>query len=133
MDQEIGHLQKGAALGQFLDRVTTVAKNALLAVDVGDGASAAGRVEKGWIVADYPRTGPVRRDLLEFGGRDRAIPYGNFVAAAGAVIDDGERLFGHLASPSLVGKERRVAHQDPLAEDEGHEHEGHAGGGNQGR
>src|SRR5436309_12881996 len=112
MDKEIGQLKNGTALGQFLDRVPTVAENALLAIDVGDGASAAGRVEKGWIVADYPRTGPVRRDLLEFGGRDRAIPYGNFVAAAGAVIDDGERLFGDLASPRLVGEERRVAQQD---------------------
>src|SRR5436309_16100309 len=104
MDQEIGHLQKGAALGQFLDRVATVAENALLAIDVGDGASAAGRVEKGWIVADYSRTGPVRGDLLEFGGRDRAVPYGNFVAAAGAVIDHGERLFGPLGPRGLGGQ-----------------------------
>src|SRR5439155_17133292 len=95
MDQEIGHLQKGAPHGQFLDRVTPVGENATLAIDVGDGASAAGRVEKGWIVADYPGAGAVGRDLLEVGGRDRAIPNGNFVVAAGAVIDDGKRLLGH--------------------------------------
>src|SRR5947207_10616633 len=109
MDQEIGDLEKGAPLGQFLDGVTPVAKNATVAIDVGDGASAAGRVEKSWIVAEHAGAGPVRCDLLEFGGRDRAVPNGDLVAAAGAVIDDGKRLFGHLAPPSLVGPGSRSA------------------------
>ena len=88
MDQEIGHLEKAAFIGQLFDGITPVAENAALAIDVSDGTATAGRVEEGGIVAHHPGAGPVRRDLLEFGGRDRAVPNGNLVAAAGAIIDD---------------------------------------------
>src|SRR5438105_2029382 len=108
VDQEISHLQETASLRQFLDWVTPVAQNAALAIDVGDGAAAAGGVEECWVVAHHAGPGPVRRDLLEFGGRDRAVPNGNLVAAAGAIIDDGKRLLRHWLPPefSRAGERR---------------------------
>src|SRR2546428_13464865 len=95
MDQEIGRLEKAASIGQLLDGITPVAENATLAIDIGDGTATAGRVEEGGIVAHHSGAGPVRRDLLELGGRDRTIPNGNLVAAAVSVIGDGKRLVGH--------------------------------------
>src|SRR5579875_2871675 len=44
LDDEVGHLEVVALLGQLLDRVAAVAEDAALAVDVGDGALARGRV-----------------------------------------------------------------------------------------
>src|SRR5207237_7862948 len=89
VDQEISHLQETASLRQFLDWVTPVAQNAALAIDVGDGAAAAGGVEECWVVAHHAGPGPVRRDLPAFGVRARAVPNADLVSAPGALLAHG--------------------------------------------
>src|SRR5437879_644657 len=95
MYQEIGDLEEATALGQLLDGIAAVAENAPLAVDEGDRAPAARGVEKGGIVAQQSGARPIRGDLLEIGGGDRAIPDGDLVAAAGSVVGDSKRLVCH--------------------------------------
>src|SRR2546428_11934984 len=88
MDQEIGHLEKAAFIGQLLDGITPGAENATLAIYIGDGTATAGRVEEGGIVAHHSGAGPVCRDLVELGGRDRTMPNGNLLAAAASEMGD---------------------------------------------
>ena len=54
VDQQVGHLDKARLGGQFLDRITAVAQNALLAIQIGDGAGA----RAGVLVAVVKRHGP---------------------------------------------------------------------------
>src|SRR5207253_8872547 len=95
MNQEIGDLEEATALGQLLDGIAAVAEDTALAVDEGDRAPAARGVEKGGIVAQQSGARPIRGDLLEIGGGDRAIPDRDLVAAAGPVIGDRQRFFCH--------------------------------------
>ena len=50
VDQQVGHLEEGGVLGQLLDRVAAVLQDALVAVDVGDGAAARRRVGEARVV-----------------------------------------------------------------------------------
>jgi hypothetical protein len=45
VQQQVGDLQERGALGQLLDRVAAVLEDPGVAVDVGDGAAAGGRVD----------------------------------------------------------------------------------------
>src|SRR5438132_9439302 len=95
VNQEIGDLEEAAALGQLLHRIAPIPEDASLAIDEGDGAPATGGVEKGGIIAQQAGAGAIRCDLLELGGGDRTAPDRDLVAAAGSVVRDGQRLFGH--------------------------------------
>jgi hypothetical protein len=93
VDQEVGDVEEGGVLGQLLDRVAAVAEDALLAVDVGDRAPAARRIQEGRVVADDAGGGAIARDLLQVGRLDRPVLQGDVIAPAGSVVDDRDRLF----------------------------------------
>ena len=52
VDQQVGDLRELGMLGQLLDRIPAVAEDALLAVDIGDGARAGARVAVAQIEGD---------------------------------------------------------------------------------
>ena len=54
VDEQVGDLDEGRLLGQLVDRVAAVAQDALVAVDVGDGALARRRVDEADVVGDEP-------------------------------------------------------------------------------
>src|SRR5580698_8772420 len=59
VEKQVGGLHEGAALGKFFDRVTAVAKNALVAVNVADAAGAGGGVGEGGVVTHEAEVGRV--------------------------------------------------------------------------
>ena len=67
VDQEVGHLHKGRLLGQILNAVSTVAQDALLAIEEGDAAQRRPRVLESAVERDEPRLsaelGDVQRHL----------------------------------------------------------------------
>jgi hypothetical protein len=54
VQEQIGHLEIGRLLGQLLNRVTPVAQDACLAVEVGDGALAGRRRHEPGVVEPHP-------------------------------------------------------------------------------
>ena len=50
VEQQVGHLQVGALLGELLDRVAAVAQDAVVAVEVGDRALAGRGLQVGRVV-----------------------------------------------------------------------------------
>ena len=81
--QQPGHVQEGRAARQFLDRVTAVAQDALVAVDEGDGAAAARGVLEGGVVGKQSEVVIGGLDLPKVDRADSAVDDRDFVAAAG--------------------------------------------------
>ena len=52
VEDEVGHFQEVASFGQLLHRVSTVQKNPLVTIDIGDGARARGRGSKARVVSE---------------------------------------------------------------------------------
>ena len=92
--QQVGDLEVGALLGQLLDRIAAVLEDADVAVDVGDRAPARRGVGEGRVVRHQAEVVVGHLDLPQVHGPDGAVLDGHFVALAGAVVDDGERI-GH--------------------------------------
>lgn len=63
VDKEIGGLEKVALLRNLLDWVSSIAKDALLAVDVGDPRAHDSRVLEARIIDAKTILGPVDRDI----------------------------------------------------------------------
>ena len=89
LEQQVGGLEEAGGLGELVDRVAAVAEDARVAVDVGDRAPAGGGVQEGRVVRD---------DRRKLGRADRAVDDRQGDLLAGAVVDDGERLFRHAVS-----------------------------------
>ena len=89
-EQQIGHLQKGALLGQLLDGVAPIAQDALVAVDIGDLALARSRVVVARIVGHHAELFGVDLDLAQVDSLDRVVLDRHFVLGAGAVVGDSE-------------------------------------------
>ena len=90
VDQQVGDLEEGGLLGQLLDGVAAVLQDALVAVDVGDGAAAGGGVDEAGVVDRQAGLRPRRTDLAQVGGLDGAVGDRDVVLLAGAVVADGE-------------------------------------------
>jgi len=97
VDQEVADLEEVRLLRQLLDGVPAVLEDALVAIDVGDGAAARGGVgEAGVIDGQRGRTLAVP-DLSEVGSADGAVDDRDVVLQSGAVVTDGKR-FCHSAN-----------------------------------
>src|SRR5213078_2364951 len=88
-----------AALGKMLDRITAIAQDALVPVDVADGAPARGRIEESRIVRHEPGIVGRRLDLSQVDRANRAVLDGDLVLFGGAVVDDGKGVLGHARHP----------------------------------
>ena len=89
-------------LGQLLDRIAAVLEDALLAVDVGDGATAGGGVDESWVVRGQPRLA-VDRDLFEISGADGPVSDRDLVLQAGTVVANvRESLGGSTVGVSVM-------------------------------
>ena len=94
VEQEIGNLEVGRLLGQLLDGVAAVAKDAQVAVEVGDRALAGGGRDEAGIVEPDPR-----EELRPLGGRDTAVVDRDLEGLTAAVVGDRDAL-GHGPLPS---------------------------------
>jgi hypothetical protein len=62
VQQQIGDLEKGRVLCQLLDGIAAILENALIAIDIGNGAATRSSIEEPWVVACQPWA-PVNGDL----------------------------------------------------------------------
>ena len=96
--QQVRHLEVRAVLGQLLDGVAAVLELALVAVDVGDRASARGGVGERRVVRHQPEVVIGRLDLAQVHGLDGAVGDRHVVLLAGAVVGNRERVSHRVAS-----------------------------------
>ena len=95
VQQEVGHLEVGRVLGQLFDRIAPVAQDALVAVEIGDGALAGGGGHETRVVEPDPG-----KELRPFGGRHPPVVDGDLELVPRPVVDDGDAL-GHDARTLL--------------------------------
>ena len=86
VDQQVRALEVGGLLGELIDRVTAVAQDALVAVDVGDGGATGRRVHERGVVSHQPEVTVFDVDLLEIERLDRVFGHRHLVGLAGAVV-----------------------------------------------
>jgi hypothetical protein len=65
VEKQVASLHVGGVFGQLLDRVTSIKKLSLLAVDVADVGDAAGCAHEAWIVGEEVGLGEERADIDE--------------------------------------------------------------------
>ncbi len=96
-DEEVGHLEVARVLGELLDRITAVAQDAGLAVELGDRALGSGRRTERRIEEPQPRhqLGPGLRVRTTVDDRD-------LHRFAGAVVGDGDGVC-HGGHPTAIG------------------------------
>ena len=70
---QVGRLEVVALLGQLLDGVAAVVQDALVAVDVGDGAPAVRGVQERRVVRHQPEVVGAGLDLPQVHGADGAV------------------------------------------------------------
>jgi hypothetical protein len=89
---QVRRFEKIALLRELLDRIAAVEQDALVAIDVGDGAAAVGRIHERRVVRHQPEV--VRRCLYlaQIHGADSAILNRQVVLLAGTVVDDRQRV-----------------------------------------
>ena len=106
-DQEVGDLEEGGVLGQLLDRVAAVAKDALLAVEEGDRARAGSGVGVARVVRDQPgraaQPADVDRVVARGAAHDRQLGLGLADLEARG-IGPGGRLGRHASSSSTAAR-----------------------------
>ena len=93
VQQQVGDLEEGRVLGQLLDGIAAVLEDAQIAVDVGDGAAAGGRVDEPGVVGGKPRLA-FDGDLAEIGGTDGSVGDRDLVLTTRPVVANAERI-GH--------------------------------------
>jgi hypothetical protein len=70
LQDQVGDLEMGAALGELLDGVAAVSEDPLVAVDVRDGAAGRCGVGVRGVVGHHPEVALVHLDLAEIHGSD---------------------------------------------------------------
>src|SRR5690348_5364230 len=94
-NNQIGGFEIAASLGQFLNGVSAIAENTLIAVNEGDLALAEGRIIEGGIVAHHAEVVLIQLDLAEVESANRIFRDGYFVGFTGTIVGDGERVPAH--------------------------------------
>ena len=95
VDQQIRGLEEGRLLGELLDRVSAVAQDARIAIDVGDRRRACRRVQEPVVERDV--TGLLhQRSDVQAGLADRRRHLGQGQLATGMA----QGVFGHVVPPS---------------------------------
>jgi len=95
LHQQVGDLQEARMLGQLLDGVAAVQQHALITVDVGDRAAAAGSGDEARIIGEVACFLRQLADV-DAGRAERAAQQGKLGALAGSGIGEREALaLGH--------------------------------------
>ena len=89
---QVGRLEVVALLGQLLDRIAAVEQDALVAVDVGDGAPAVAVFMNAGSYVISPKSSGPGLDLPQIHGADGAVLDRQLVLLPGAVVDDRQRV-----------------------------------------
>ena len=108
VEDEVRRLQVVALLGQLLDRIAPIKKDALVPVDEGDLAAAGGGVGEGGVVGHQPEVVGPRLDLPQVERADRPVLDGDLVGLARPVVGDGEGVLAH-DRPSEAARPRPVS------------------------
>ena len=74
VQQQVGHFQEAAFFGKLLDGIAAVAQDSAVAIQVGNGALAGGRVEERGIVAQQAEVFWAGLDLPQVGGANDNRP-----------------------------------------------------------
>ena len=90
VQDEIGRLEKGAVLGELLDRIAAVVEDPPVPVDHGDLALAVGGVRERRVVGHQAEVFRPGLDVAQGHRPDGAVLDRDLVRLAGAVIDDAE-------------------------------------------
>ncbi len=93
-ENQVGRLEVVAFLGQLLDWIPAIEQDALVAVDIRDGAAAVRRVQKRRVVRHQAEVVWRDLDFPEIHRPDGAVGDGDFVRLPGAVVGDCDRV-GH--------------------------------------
>ena len=100
VDEQVRDLEERGVLGQLLDGVAAVLEDALVAVDVGDGAAGRRGVGEAGVVDRQAGIVLGLADLAEVAGTDGAVGDGELVLLARAVVANCQRVvLGHDGSP----------------------------------
>src|SRR5690606_15988358 len=112
VQHEVRGLEIAAALRELLDRVAAVAQDAALAIDERDRALARRRVHERGVVAEQAEVVVGCLDLPQVGARDvravgrvGAVPDGQLVTLARAIVDDRQRV-RHAPPPRCAAAAR---------------------------
>src|SRR5262249_43437417 len=111
VQKQVSRLKVGRFLGEFLDRVTAVAQNTLVAVDESDAADAGSGVVVSGVVADHPEIVGVYLNLPQVHGLDGVVGDGKLVGLARAIVNDGQGVAARgfrFGSLSLRSRSSRV-------------------------
>src|SRR5579872_698800 len=99
VEEQVGHFEERAFLGEFFDRVSAIAQDASVAVDIGDLALTRRGVEKSRVVTHDAEIVSVFLDLPEIHGAYIPIRQWELIGFVGAIVDDRERVFAHGSCP----------------------------------
>jgi hypothetical protein len=84
---EIGHFEERALLGQLLDGVAPVAQDTLVAIDEGDGATARRRVHESRVIGHEPEVVGAGFEFAQVHGTNCPVLNGNLTGSLGTLID----------------------------------------------
>ena len=89
---QVGRLEVVAVLGELLDRIAAIEQDALVAVDVGDGAPAVRGVQERRVVRHQAEVVGRDLDLAEVHGANRAVGDRDFVLSCPVRLSVIERV-----------------------------------------
>ena len=93
--QQVCHFQKRAPLGQDLNRISAIAQDSLVSIDVGDAALARRRIHVRRVVGHQPEILRSALDLPQIHRPDRAVLDRNGIGLAGPIIGNTQCIFWH--------------------------------------
>src|ERR1700754_2300618 len=90
-------------LGELVDRITPVLQDAGLAVQVGDGATARGRIHERGVIRHDPEVLFIDLDVAQRGRADRAVLDRDLIRLAGAIVRDRQRVSSGGHATAVLG------------------------------
>jgi hypothetical protein len=87
VDEQVGHLEVAGLLGELLDGIAPVAQDAVLTVELGDGARCGRGGHQGGVVEPDPR-----QQLAPLGGVNASVEDRHLDRLATAVVGDRDAL-----------------------------------------
>ena len=107
--QQVRHLEERGPLRQLLDGVPSIAEDALVTVNVRDGATACRGVHERGIVGHHPEIIVCDLDLPEIGGLYGPLGNRQLVTFSGPIVRDGDTVL-RQAIPRRDGSPERRLH-----------------------
>ena len=96
VEKQVSHFEKCALFRELLNGIAAVSQDASIAVDVGNGAAARGRIHESRVVGHEPEIFGPGLDLAQIHGPYGSILDGNLVRSLVSLVDDAQRVFCHI-------------------------------------